>query len=125
MLNVLRKEVDLTTLNVLRTTRAMLMNFCIINTQRGQILIFGSKVFYLFQQIFSCGKVKGNTTKKPQGLELCSLLHYLMAFDCRLMSRRFSFWMYWGSWSSLFIRFRKFVILYIYIYIYIFLLLIS
>ena len=117
MLNVLRKEVDLTTLNVLRTTRAMLMNFCIINTQRGQILIFGSKVFYLFQQIFSCGRVKGNTTKKPQGLELCSLLHYLMAFGCRPMSRRFSFWMYWGSWSSLFIRFRKFVILYIYIFL--------
>ena len=57
--NVLRKVVDLTTLNILRTTRAMLMNFCIINTQRGQILIFR-----LFRPIFTCGKVKGNTTKR-------------------------------------------------------------
>ena len=59
--NVLRKVVDLTTLNILRTTRAMLMNFCIINTQRGQILIFR-----LFRPIFTCGKVKGNTTKRQK-----------------------------------------------------------
>ena len=61
--NALGKVVDLTTLNILRTARAMLMNFCIVNTPRGQILICGCKVFCLFQQIFACGKVKGNTTK--------------------------------------------------------------
>ena len=66
--NVLRKVVDLTTLNILRTTTAMLMNFCIINTQRGHILICGCKVFCLFQQIFVCGKVKGNTTKRHKAL---------------------------------------------------------
>ena len=57
--NAFRKVVDLTTLNILRTTRAMLLNFCIVNTPKGQILICGCKIFCLLQQIFACGKVKG------------------------------------------------------------------
>ena len=44
----------------------MLVNFCIINTQRGQILICGCKVLCLFQQVFACGKVKGNITKRQK-----------------------------------------------------------
>ena len=40
------------------TARAMLMNFCIVNTPRCQILIWACKVFCLFQQTFSCEKVK-------------------------------------------------------------------
>ena len=49
--NFMGKVVGLTTLNILRTTRAMLMNFDMVNTPTGQILIWGSKVFYLFLQI--------------------------------------------------------------------------
>ena len=58
-----RKVVDLTTLNILKT---MLMSFCITDTPRGQIRICGCKVFRLFQQIFACGKVNGNTTKRQK-----------------------------------------------------------
>ena len=36
--------VDLTTLNILRMTRAMLINFCIVNTPRCQIRISVCKV---------------------------------------------------------------------------------
>ena len=64
--NILRKVVDLTILNILRTTRAMLINFCIINTSRGQIPICGCKVFCLFQHIFFCGNVNSNTTKRQK-----------------------------------------------------------
>ena len=39
--NALKNVVDLTALNILRTKRAMLMNFCVINTHSGQILICG------------------------------------------------------------------------------------
>ena len=49
--------VDLNTLNVLRTTRAMLMIFCIVNTPKCQILIVGCKVHCLFQQIFVYEKI--------------------------------------------------------------------
>ena len=66
MSNALRKVVDLATLNISRNTRAMLMNFCIIDTEIVQILICVCKVFYLFQQIFACGKVKGNATKRQK-----------------------------------------------------------
>ena len=64
--NILRKVVDLTILNILRTTRAMLINFCIINTPRGQIPICRCKVFCLFQHIFFCGNVNSNTTKRQK-----------------------------------------------------------
>ena len=58
VLNVARKVVDVTTIKVLRTARAMLRNFCIFNIPRCQILISGCKVFCLFRQIFVCEKVK-------------------------------------------------------------------
>ena len=51
------KGSSLITLNILRTARAMLMNFCIVNTQRCLILISEWKVFCLFQQIFVCEKI--------------------------------------------------------------------
>ena len=60
----------------------MLVNFCIINTQRGQILICGCKVFCLLQQIFACGKVKGNTTKRQK----TSVFKYFFCQDKPKMS---------------------------------------
>ena len=57
--NVVGKVVDLITLTILRTKKTMLMNFCIVNTPRCQILILQCKLFCLFQQsIFVCEKVK-------------------------------------------------------------------
>ena len=64
--NVLRKLADLTTENILRIARAMLVNVCIINIQRGQILICRCKVFCLFHQIFACERLKGNTTERQK-----------------------------------------------------------
>ena len=64
--NVLEKVVDLTTLNILRTTRVMLMNFCLINTPRCQILIWLCKVLCLFQQLFTCEKAKGYVIKRQK-----------------------------------------------------------
>ena len=52
------KVVDLTTLNILRTTRAILMNFCIANTPGCQILISGRIVFCFLQPIFVCEKIR-------------------------------------------------------------------
>ena len=49
--------VGLTTLNILRISRAILMSFCIVNTPRCQMLIWGCHVFWLFQQTFACEKV--------------------------------------------------------------------
>ena len=40
-LNIMWNGVALSTSNILRTTRAMPMNFCIFNTPRCQILILG------------------------------------------------------------------------------------
>ena len=37
MSNFLEKVADLTTVNIMRTTRAMFMNFCIVNTPRCQV----------------------------------------------------------------------------------------
>ena len=48
----------------MRTTRAMLMNFYIVNTPRCQILIWVYKVFCLFQETFAFEKVKGNIMKR-------------------------------------------------------------
>ena len=62
--NNLEKVVDLNTLNILITTRAMLMNVCLINTLMCQILIWVCKVLCFFQQIFTCEKVKGNIIKR-------------------------------------------------------------
>ena len=44
----------------------MFVSFCIVNTQRGQILVCGWKVLCLFQQVFACGKVKGYITKRQK-----------------------------------------------------------
>ena len=51
---VLERVVDLTTLNIMRITRAMLMKFCIVNPPRCQILIWVWRVFCSFQQTFTC-----------------------------------------------------------------------
>ena len=56
MLNFIGRVVGLTTWNILRTTRDKLMNFCIVNTPRCQILILGCIVFCLFQ-VFDSEKV--------------------------------------------------------------------
>ena len=58
LIGFMRKVVDLTTLNILRITRAMRMNFCSVNTPRCKILISGCKVFCLLWQIFVCEKVR-------------------------------------------------------------------
>ena len=50
------------------------------------------------------------------GIMLFVTLFNLMAFGRGLMSGRFPFWMLWGSWSSLYLCFRKLIILYIYIF---------
>ena len=50
--------------NIMRTARAMLMNFCIVDTPRGQILIWVCEVFFLFQETFAREKVKGNIMKR-------------------------------------------------------------
>ena len=78
MSNVLEEVVDLTTLNIMRSTRAMLMKFCIVSTPRCQVLIWVCKVFYLFRQNFACEKVKGNIMKrqKTSGLKHFSLPRY-------------------------------------------------
>ena len=51
------KVAGLSTLNILKTARVMLMNTCIVNTGRCQILFWKCKVFSLFQQIFAYEKV--------------------------------------------------------------------
>ena len=56
--NVMGKMVHLTALNVLRTTRAMLINLCIVSTPKCQIIISGCKVLWLFQQTFICKEIK-------------------------------------------------------------------
>ena len=76
--------VDLTTLNISRTTRAMLMNFCIVNTPSCQILIWVCKVFCLFQQTFACAKVKGNIIKRQKTSAL----------------KHFSFPRYFKKWTA-------------------------
>ena len=50
----------------MRTARAMLMNFCIVNTPRCEILIWVCKVFCLFQQTFAYEKTKGNIMKRQK-----------------------------------------------------------
>ena len=50
----------LTTLNILRTTRAMSMNFCIVNTPRCQIFICDAMYFASFSRFLP---VKDNSKK--------------------------------------------------------------
>ena len=57
MSNFMGKVVGVTILNILKITRAMLINVYIVNTPRCQILILVRKVFCLFQQIFVFEKV--------------------------------------------------------------------
>ena len=59
--NVIEKLVGIALLNILRITRAILMNFFLLNTQ---ILILKCKVLYSFQKIFTSEKVKGNIKKE-------------------------------------------------------------
>ena len=61
---------ELTTLNILRNARAMLMNFCLVNTPSCQVLNWVCKVLHLFQQTFTYEKVKGNITKRQKILAL-------------------------------------------------------
>ena len=70
--NFLENVADLTTLNILRTTRAMLMRFCTPNTPRCQILIWVCKLFCLFQQFLACEKV---ILLKDRKLQLWSIFH--------------------------------------------------
>ena len=62
----------------MRTERAMLINVCIVDTPRCQILIWVCKVFSLFQQTFACEKVRGNIMKrqKTSALKHFSLSKY-------------------------------------------------
>ena len=62
----------------MRTARAMLMNFCIVNTPRCQVLIWVCKVFCLFQQTFACEKVNDNIMERQKTLAFkqFSLLRY-------------------------------------------------
>ena len=57
--NVLEKMVDLTTLNILRTARAILMIFCM---EYSMVILnyLGVQCICLIQQILACEKVKGN-----------------------------------------------------------------
>ena len=64
--NVPEKMVDLTALNILKTTRAVLINFCLVDTTRCQILFWVYKLLCLFQQIFTYGKVKDNIIKRQK-----------------------------------------------------------
>ena len=50
----------------MRTARAMLMNFCSVNSPRCEILIWVCKVFCLFQQTFAYEKTKGNIMKRQK-----------------------------------------------------------
>ena len=76
MSNVLEKVVDLTTSNIMRATRAKLMNCCIVNTPKCQILIWMYKVFCLFQQTFSCEKGNIMKTQKTSAFKHFSLPRY-------------------------------------------------
>ena len=62
----------------MRTTRAMLINLCIVDTPRCQIFIWVRKVFCLLQQTFACEKVRGNIMKrhKTSALKHFSLPRY-------------------------------------------------
>ena len=48
--NFLGKVVGVTILNILKTKSAMLLNFCIVNTPRCQILICGTENFVCFSR---------------------------------------------------------------------------
>ena len=63
---------------IMRTTRAMLINLCIVDTPRCQIFIWVRKVFCLLQQTFACEKVRGNIMKrhKTSALKHFSLPRY-------------------------------------------------
>ena len=64
----------------MRTARAMLMNFCSVNSPRCEILIWVCKVFCLFQQTFAYEKVKGNIIKRQK---TSPLKHFSLAIYSR------------------------------------------
>ena len=49
--------VGVTILNILKITKAMLMNFCIVNTPRYQILILGAKYFADFSRFLPLNRL--------------------------------------------------------------------
>ena len=63
-----------TILNILKITRTMLMNFCIVNTPRCQILVLGAKYFACFSRFLSLKRLfqkmdyieKSNPTFNPR-----------------------------------------------------------
>ena len=57
MSNVLEKVVDLTTSNIVRVTRAVSMNFCILNAQRCQVIICVCKVLCCFSKLLPVKKL--------------------------------------------------------------------
>ena len=62
----MEKVVGLTTLNILRVTRAFLMNFCLVNSPRCNILNYVCRVLRLLQQVFTCEKAKDNINKRQK-----------------------------------------------------------
>ena len=64
----------------MRTARAMLINFCSVNSPRCEILIWVCKVFCLFQQTFAYEKVKGNIMKRQK---TSPLKHFSLAIYSR------------------------------------------
>ena len=70
--NVLEKVVDLTNL----------MDFCIVNSRRCQILIWVCKLFCLFQQTNACEKIKVDIMKRQKTslLKHCSI-HIMIYFN--------------------------------------------
>ena len=69
------KMVGLATLNILRTTRAMSMNFCVVNTPRCQIFIWDAKYCTRFSNSKKCTALK-NRIPSPLPTPVLTRLFY-------------------------------------------------
>ena len=89
---------DSITLNILSTTRAMLMNFCIVNIAKCQILISGCKVFCWFRQIFIYEKVKKmNYITKSNHFPIPTPSVTPLSYS-GVLRVKYLFWKSWYSW---------------------------